>query len=74
MFNFREWLMQGFVDAVGKMQDYQIILNATGYYEKGVLLEEDLAELQELINVKNTVETNNKENYEEIEEIKENTL
>lgn len=74
MFNFREWIMQGYKDAVGKMQDYQIILNATGYYEKGVLLEEDLAELQELINVKNTVETNNKENYEEIEEIKENTL
>ena len=74
MFNFREWIMQGYKDAVGKMQDYQIILNATGYYEKGVLLEEDLAELQELINVKNTVETNNKENYEEIEETEEDTL
>ena len=74
MFNFREWIMQGYKDAVGKMQDYQIILNATGYYEKGVLLEEDLAELQELINVKNTVETNNKENYEEIEDTEEDSL
>ena len=53
MFNYREFLMQGFRNAVGKMQDYQVILNANGYYEKGVFTEEDLAELQELINVKN---------------------
>ena len=53
MFNYREFLMQGFRNAVGKMQDYQVILNANGYYEKGVLTEEDLAELQELINAKN---------------------
>jgi uncharacterized protein YbgA (DUF1722 family) len=54
MFNYREFLMQGFRDAVGRMADYQVILNANGYYEKGVLTEEDLASLQELINEKNT--------------------
>ena len=53
MFNYRNFLMQGFRNAVGKMQDYQVILNANGYYEKGVLTEDDLAELQELINAKN---------------------
>ena len=53
MFNYRDFLMQGFRNAVGKMQDYQVILNANGYYEKGVLTEDDLAELQELINAKN---------------------
>ena len=53
MFNYREFLMQGFRNAVGKMQDYQVILNANGYYEKGVLTEDDLAELQDLINAKN---------------------
>ena len=53
MFNFRKWLMDGLKDAVGKLEDYQIILNATGWYEKGVLLEEDLAELQRLIDEKN---------------------
>lgn len=53
MFNYREFLMQGFRNAVGKMQDYQVILNANGYYEKGVLTEDDLAELQALINAKN---------------------
>lgn len=54
MFNLREFLMRGFRDAVGKMADYQIIMNATGYYEKNVLTTEDLAELQALIEAKNT--------------------
>ena len=45
MFILREFLLKGFLDAVGKMADYQIILNATGWYDKGVLLEEDLAEI-----------------------------
>lgn len=53
MFNYREFLMTGFKNAVGKMADYQIIFNANGYYEKGVLTEEDLAELQSMINAKN---------------------
>ena len=53
MFNYREFLMTGFKNAVGKMADYQIIFNANGYYEKGVLTEDDLAELQEKINAKN---------------------
>ncbi len=54
MFSLREFLMKGFKDAVGNMADYQIILNATGYYEKNVLTEDDLAELQALIDEKNT--------------------
>ena len=54
MFNYREFLMTGFKNAVGKMADYRVILNANGYFEKGVLTEDDLAELQEMINVKNT--------------------
>ncbi len=53
MFTLRNFLMVGFKNAVGKLADYQIILNATGYYEKGVLLEEDLAELQAMIDAKN---------------------
>ncbi len=53
MFSLRVFIMTGLKNAVGKMEDYQIILNATGWYEKNVLLEEDLAELQELIDKKN---------------------
>ena len=50
MFNLRDFVKRGFINAVGKMADYQVILNAMGWYEKGVLTEEDLAELDELIN------------------------
>ena len=45
MFNFRMFLKKGFLGAVGNMADYQIRLNAVGYYEKGVLTEEDLVEI-----------------------------
>lgn len=53
MFSLREFLMTGFRGAVGKMPDYQVIMNAAGYYEKNVLTIEDLAELQSLIDEKN---------------------
>lgn len=49
MFNLRDFIKKGLLDAVGKMADYQVILNATGWYEKGVLLEEDLAEINDKI-------------------------
>lgn len=49
MFSFREFLKKGFLSAVGKMADYQIRLNACGYYEKGVLIEDDLAEIDAAI-------------------------
>lgn len=49
MFSLREFIKSGFLKAVGKMSDYQIILNAAGWNEKGVLTEDDLAEIQTAI-------------------------
>ena len=49
MFNLRDFIKKGLLDAVGKMADYQVILNAVGWHEKGVLSEEDLAEINVLI-------------------------
>ena len=46
MFSLREFVKSGFLKAVGKMADYQIILNAAAWNEKGVLTEDDLAEIQ----------------------------
>lgn len=75
MFNLRSFLMRGFRDAVGNMADYQIILNATVWYEKNVLLEEDLSELQELIDKKNNpVETESLEYETENENFSEENL
>lgn len=50
MFSFRDFVKSGFLRAVGRMADYQIILNAAGWLEKGVLTEDDLAEIQTAIN------------------------
>ncbi len=49
MFSMREFVKSGFLKAVGHMADYQIILNAAGWAEKGVLTEDDLAEINTAI-------------------------
>ena len=53
MFNLGSFIKSGFIAAVGRMADYQIILNAAGWFEKGVLSESDLAEIQTVIDDKN---------------------
>ena len=53
MFNLSTFIKNGFIAAVGKMADYQIILNAAGWFEKGVLDEIALAEIQAAIDAKN---------------------
>lgn len=46
MFKLSDFIKKGLLRAVGKMADYQIILNAAAWHEKGVLTESDLAEIQ----------------------------
>ena len=55
MFSLAKFIKNGLLDAVGKMADYQVILNAAGWYEKGVLNEGDLAEIQAKIENKNAM-------------------
>ena len=55
MFNLASFIKNGFIAAVGKMADYQIVLNAAGWFEKGVLNETDLAEIQAAIEEKNAL-------------------
>lgn len=47
MFSLKDFIKKGLLSAVGKMADYQIVLNAAGWMEKGVLDESDLAEISE---------------------------
>ena len=67
MFSLKNFIKAGFLGAVGRMADYQIILNAAGWMEKGVLDEADLMEIQEAIEAQHTVE----EEPEEEPEFKE---
>ena len=57
MFSLRNFIKTGFLRAVGKMSDYQIILNAAGWNEKGVLTEDDLAEIDTAISAQYSTET-----------------
>ncbi len=56
MFSFSSFIKKGLIDAVGKMADYQVILNAAGWFEKGVLTETDLAEIQSAMDAQYAVE------------------
>lgn len=49
MFSLRNFVKTGLLQAVGQMANYQVILNAAGWLEKGVLTEADLAEINTAI-------------------------
>ena len=55
-FTLSGFIRRGLMAAVGRMADYQIILNAAGWLEKGVLTEDDLAEIQTAIDAQYVVE------------------
>ena len=48
-FTLKNYIKRGLIAAIGKMADYQIILNSAGWMEKGVLTEDDLADIQAAI-------------------------
>ncbi len=49
MFVLAQFVKKGLLDAVGKMADYQVILNSVGWFEKGVLTEGDLRDIETAI-------------------------
>ncbi len=57
MFSLRDFVLKGLQDAIGKQSDYWVILNASSWYTKGVLLDEDMLDLQTTIDSKNTPNT-----------------
>lgn len=57
MFSLRDFIKKGLLDAVGKMADYQVIFNAVGWMEKGVLAEADLAEISAKIEAQTATQT-----------------
>ena len=52
-FSLHDFLMNGFRSAIGYQADWKIYSNSVGWFEKGVLTETDLAEIQALIDEKN---------------------
>lgn len=59
MFSMNAFIKKGLMSAVGKLADYQVILNAAGWLEKGVLTEADLADISERLDSQ----------YQEVEDV-----
>ncbi len=57
MFSLKNFVKTGLLQAVGQMANYQVILNAAGWLEKGVLTETDLAEINTAIAAKSPTES-----------------
>ena len=53
MFDLRDFIKKGLLDAVGKMPDYRVMLNAVAWYDKQVLLDEDMQDIGSAIDEKN---------------------
>lgn len=54
MFSLRNFIKDGFIKAIGNKPDYEIKLKSADWFAKGVLLEEDLAEIETAIENRNT--------------------
>ena len=67
MFKLNEFIKKGLLNAVGKMADYQIILNAGGWFNQSVLTQDDLAEINAKIEEQYAV-VENVENEEIVNE------
>lgn len=56
MFDFHAFVKKGLLDAVNKQSNYWVMLNAAAYYEKGILTDADMLEIEELIGSTQTME------------------
>lgn len=55
MFSLSNFIKDGFLKAIGNKPDYEIKLKSADWFAKGVLTEQDLAEIETAIESKNEV-------------------
>lgn len=53
-FDLRSFVKKGLIAAIGVQADYWVMLTAANWFQKGILINEDMIEIQELIDEKNT--------------------
>ena len=71
VFNLREFVKKGLLKAIGIQSDYWVMLTSANWFSKGVLLEEDMIEIQNAIDEKNKPQ---EEIVEDIEGTTEETI
>ena len=70
-FSFKDCLKNALVQAVGSKPDFEIILAAAKWVEKGVLVEADVEEIQAVIDKQYVVKETSSEETEVTEPIEE---
>lgn len=70
MFNLKDYIKKGLLLAIGNKAEYEIILASVGWFEKGVLLENDLSDIQAEID--RHYSRKDVEEFEELEQQEEN--
>ena len=68
-FSFKDCLKNALVQAVGSKPDFEIILAAAKWVEKGVLVEADVEEIQAAIDKQYVVEDTSSEETKVTEEV-----
>ena len=68
MFSLREYVKKGLISAIGIQSDYWVILTSANWYEKGILLVEDLIEINQKIEEKNRKPIEPTTEFEDFEE------
>ena len=68
MFDLRSFVMRGIRNMVGKEPEYTVIQYSAGWFDKGVLTEEDLTEISTLLGAEETLEETPEEETEEVME------
>ena len=58
-FTLKGFILGGLFSAIGRMADYQVVLNAAGWHGRGVLDVDDLAAIQAAIDAKNAAAVDN---------------
>lgn len=59
MFDLKEFIKKGLMDAVGKLPDYQVVLIAAYWFDKHVLNEADMTDIAATVNAAAIAENSN---------------
>lgn len=68
MFNLRKFIMKILKEKIGNEPDYKVRELALGWFTKGELTQEDLADIDLMIEEKNSKEIENSSTVDEIQE------
>ena len=49
MFSLSKFVYDGLISAIGRMEDFKIMLNAAGWHDKGVLSQDDLEAIEKAL-------------------------